>query len=411
MNCRYWFCLAVSLLPASAQPLASLVDEALRNNREILAAQKKYEAARQRPSQASSLPDPTLSLGYASNGPPWPGAGLGTNPTSNIGISVSQQMPAPGKRKLRGEIAQKEADAEFEAYLSVRLSVTERLKQAYHELHHANEGIASVKRSQELLGNILQISEARYTVGRATQQEVFKAQTQYSIFETQLLRYEQERASKEIEINALLNRPAGGHIEVPEEMAVGEFSASLDDLLAHARTQAPALAREQKLVERGQLSANLARKDYYPDYTVSAGYYNQGGMPPMWQARIDFQIPAYFWRKQRAAVTEQAFELSDARHGYEAADVAIQAQIREEYTVAETARKLIGLYEKSVSPEARLALESSLASYQTGATDFLSVFSNFMSVVEYELSYHEEIMQFHVALARLEEFTGMELDR
>jgi outer membrane protein TolC len=401
----------VSFVPAGAQPLASLVDEALRNNREILAAQKKYEAARQRPSQQSSLPDPTLSLGYASNGPPWPGAGLGTNPTSNIGFSVSQQVPFPGKRKLRGEISQKEADAEYEAYLSVRLNVTERLKQAYHELHHANEGVASVKRSQDLLRTILQISEARYTVGRATQQDVFKAQTQYSIFETQLLRYEQERTSKEIEINALLNRRSGGRIEIPEDMTEGELTASLDDLLAHARTRAPALAREQKLVERGQLSANLARKDYYPDYTVSAGYFNQGGMPPMWQARVDFQIPAYFWRKQRAEVAEQAFALSDARHTYEAADVAIQAQIREEYTVAETARKLIGLYEKSVSPEARLALESSLASYQTGAVDFLSVFSNFMSVVEYDLGYHEEIMQLHVARARLEELTGMELDR
>jgi outer membrane protein, heavy metal efflux system len=411
MSCRYWFCLAVSVIPASAQPLASLVDEALRNNREILAAQKKYEASRQRPSQESSLPDPTLSLGYASNGPPWPGAGLGSNPTSNIGFSIAQQMPYPGKRKLRGEIAQKEADAEFQNYLSVRLNVTARLKQAYHELHHATVSIDSVKRSQQLLRNILQISEARYSVGKATQQDVFKAQTQYSIFETQLLRYEQQRVSKEIEINALLNRPPGGHIEVPEEMLPGELTASLDDLIAHARTQAPALAREQKMVERGQLSANLARKDYYPDYTVSAGYFNQGTMPPMWQARVDFQIPAYFWRKQRAGVAEQAFALSDARHTYEAADVAIQAQIREQYTEADTARRLIDLYQKSVTPEARLALESSLAGYQTGAADFVSVFSNFMSVVDYELMYHEEIMQFHVALARLEEITGMELDR
>src|SRR5579871_6046834 len=99
MNCQYWFCLAVFVVPSQAQPLRSLVDEALRNNREILTAQKKYEAARQRPSQAGSLPDPTVSLGYASNGPPWPGAGLGTNPTSNIGLSVSQPVPFPGKRK------------------------------------------------------------------------------------------------------------------------------------------------------------------------------------------------------------------------------------------------------------------------------------------------------------------------
>ena len=56
MSLRYWFYSAAVALPAGAQPLASLVDEALHNNREILAAQKKYEAARPRPSQAASLP-------------------------------------------------------------------------------------------------------------------------------------------------------------------------------------------------------------------------------------------------------------------------------------------------------------------------------------------------------------------
>jgi hypothetical protein len=50
-----------------------------------------------------------------------------------------------------------------------------------------------------------------------------------------------------------------------------------------------------------------------------------------------------------------------------------------------------------------------MTSYETGALDFLSLFSNFMNVVEYELMIHEEVMQFHVALARLEELTGMPL--
>jgi outer membrane protein TolC len=405
---RYLLFFLALAAPAAAQPLPVLVEEALRNNREILAAQKRYEAARQRPSQAGALPDPTLSVGYTSNGGPWPVAGIGREATSNAGLSISQEMPFPGKRKLRGEIAGKEADAEFEQYLAVRLNVVSRLKQAYHELHHAATGIAFVKRYQDTLRNILRISEARYTVGRAAQQDVFKAQTQFSIFETQLLRYQQERDSKEIEIGALLNRPGAGRIEVPEEMAPGELTVTLDDMLAHARTQAPALAREQKMVERSELAANLARKSYYPDYTVSGGYYNQGGMPPMWQFRVDFKLPAWLG-KQRAEVGEQVFTASQARHDYEAADVGIQASIREEYTLAATSRKLIDLYEKSVIPEARLALESSIASYQTGALDFLSLFSNFMNVVDYELMSHEELMKFHVALAKLEELTGMEM--
>ena len=121
-----------------------------------------------------------------------------------------------------------------------------------------------------------------------------------------------------------------------------------------------------------------------------------------------FQSAGLLRRKQRAAVQEWEFAATGARHDYESEDVSIQARIREEYTAAETSRKLIDLYGKSVIPEAQLALESSIASYQTGALDFLSLFSNFMSVVDYELMYHEEIMRFHVALANLEEMTGGE---
>ena len=404
---RYLWIVALGLT-AQAQPLPELVEEALRNNREILAAQKKYEAARQRPAQQSSLPDPTVSLGYTSNGGPYPVAGLGRDLTSNIGIAVSQEVPFPGKRQLRGEIASKEASAEFEQYLAVRLNVIARLKQAYHELHHANVGVTFVKQYQELLRNILQISEARYAVGRAAQQDIFKAQTQFSIFQTQLLRYQQEQSSKQIEIDALLNRAQSGVIEVPEDMAPGDLTSTLEDLLADARSHSPALEREQKMVQRNQLAVNLARKDFYPDYTLSGGYFNQGGMPPMWQFRVDVKIPTWLG-KQRAALTEQAFTANEARHNYEAADVSIEAQIRNQFTVASTARKLIDLYQKAAIPQAQLALESSMASYETGTLDFLALFSNFMSVVDYQLMYHEEIMQFHVAVAKLEELTGTEV--
>ena len=232
---------------AGAQPLDSLVDEALRNNREILAAQKKYESARQRPPQASSLADPTVSLGYSSVLYPWPGAGLGREVTANVGAMVSQEMPFPGKRTLRGEIAAKEADATFDQYLAVRLSVVSRLKQAYHELHHDTVSVAFVKRYQDILRNIISVSEARYTVSHTAQQDVFKAQTQFSIFQTQLLRYEQQRTSKEIEIDVLLNRQAMGPIEVPLDMEPGDLPATLDEMLSHARTQAPLMAAARKI--------------------------------------------------------------------------------------------------------------------------------------------------------------------
>jgi outer membrane protein, heavy metal efflux system len=406
-----WMFLPVALCyPAMAQSLPVLVREASQNNREIIAAQKRYEAARQRPSMASSLPDPSVSFGYASNGTPLPGGGLGTNPTSNVGVMISQEVPFPGKLKLRGEIAEKEAEAQFQQYLSVRLSVVARLKMAYHELHHAYVSIDSIKLSQELLRTFMRVTEARYSVGRAAQQDVLRADTQYAILETRAVRLEGDKAARQAEILSLLNRPPGGEIEVPKDEDAAPLNAALEDLYAHARTEAPMLRREQKIVERSELSTNLARKEYDPDYTISGGYFNQGGMAPMFQARVDFKLPAYFWRNERAGVNEQVFALSEARHNYEASAQLLNARIKESYVTAQSARKLMDLYVKSVIPAARLALDSSMASYQTGALDALSVLTNFMTVVDYELNYHEERMRYVVALDKLEEMTGMELD-
>ena len=127
-------------VPLGAQgqlSLKELVEEARAHNQEILAAQKKYEGARQRPSQAGSLPDPVFSPGYNSNGNPLPGAGLGREATSMIGFTVTQEVPAPGKRRLRGDVAGKEADVLFQDYRMVELNVIARVKQSYAGLYHS----------------------------------------------------------------------------------------------------------------------------------------------------------------------------------------------------------------------------------------------------------------------------------
>src|ERR1700694_4932774 len=98
--------LAVSAMAQTVETrlnLRELTGEALKNNPEVVAAQKKYEATRQRPTQESTLPDPMISLGYNSVGKPLPGAGLGTDVLANVGVMASQEVPFPGKLKLKGE--------------------------------------------------------------------------------------------------------------------------------------------------------------------------------------------------------------------------------------------------------------------------------------------------------------------
>ena len=118
--------------------------EALAANPEIAAAEANAAAARERPAQARSLPDPMVSVGYQSSGNPLPGAGLGSEPTANIGVMASQSLPYPGQararmppsRRARRTRPRREIDA-------VRLSVAARVKEAYYRLAVHLRGVAT----------------------------------------------------------------------------------------------------------------------------------------------------------------------------------------------------------------------------------------------------------------------------
>jgi outer membrane protein TolC len=389
--------------------LRDLVSEALERSPEILAAQKKYEAAKQRPSQAGSLPDPTLSMGWNSNGNPLPGAGLGTDATSNIGFSVMQEIPAPGKQRLRSNIAQKEAAAQFQEMQSVELSVISRVKQAFFKLQHSDVARDVLERDRDVLKKLLSITEIRYAAGQAAQQDVFKAQIQLSLLEAKILQLDRERRLRAAELNSLLNRPPEAPIGKPGEPHIAPISKTLAEIQAAALETSPARMKDQAMTERAELAVNLARKDFYPDYALSGGYYNQGGLPAFYSFRADVKIPVYFRSKQRAALTEQTQVLSEARHAFQATAQSLNFRIADDYSSAETSLQLINLYQKTVIPQAKLAVDSALASYETGTVDFLSVLNNNAAALEYEMDYHEQMLNYHLALSRLEEASGLGL--
>ena len=95
-----------------------------------------------------------------------------------------------------------------------------------------------------------------------------------------------------------------------------------------------------------------------------------------------------------------------AQSTYESTRLSVQSRLQEDYQLASTSARLAALYRDTVLPQARLGLESSMTSYQTGAIDFLSVLTNFGSVLEYEMTYFDELASYHTAVSRLEEMTG-----
>ena len=260
-----------------------------------------------------------------------------------------------------------------------------------------------------MLTAILRVSEARYQVGRGMQQDVLKAQVQISLLEARRLQIEREkrtRAGRDQQPSRAscwiaLTQP-------PEPDLHAGMHGTLDAVLKAAQESSPTVLRDQKMIERSETAVRLARKDYFPDFTVNGGYYNMGSMPDMYMFRLDMNIPLQL-RKRRAAVTEQQANVEQARRSYAATGQSLAARIQDEWATAETSLQLVELYDKTVLPQTYLTLESSLASYESGGVDFLTVLNNYAMVFEYEMNRHEEMQNYHLSEARIEEMAGIDL--
>ena len=158
------------------------------------------------------------------------------------------------------------------------------------------------------------------------------------------------------------------------------------------------------------MAINLAQKEFYPDFGVGWDYMNRtSSQPEMFALRFTMNLPIFNKGKRRQAVEEASSTQASARHMREALRTELMFRVKEQYLQARASEELMALYAKGLVPQSTLALESALASYQTGALDFLSLISNFTSVLDYETAYYEELANYQKALARIQEITGVEL--
>src|SRR5258708_4712234 len=121
--------------PQPSQPvkLTDLLAEAERSNPQIQAARHGWDSAKQVPTQVSTLPDPQVVLQHVSVGSPRPFAGYTNSDFAYVGLGISQDFPYPGKLRLRGEIAKRDADVTQQRYESVRRAILAGVKMAYFQ--------------------------------------------------------------------------------------------------------------------------------------------------------------------------------------------------------------------------------------------------------------------------------------
>lgn len=394
-------------LSGSEVTVQQLVEIALAQNPAIKSAAERFQAQRARVPQARALPDPTISGGWMGHIAPFD---VQHNfPPSFRGLTVQEKFPYPGKLKLRGEIADRQAEASGWEAEHTRRQVVSEIKTAYYKYFYLTKAIAITKRNKNLLEKLESIAEARYRVGKGIQQDVLRAQIEVSRIDQKLIILEQQEKTAEARINTLLYRDPESPLPPPAPVTPPKFTTSLQELYQLAHANDPGLERGRRMVESGRDAVALAQKAYKPNFSVSYSYQQRPDLQDSNGFMVGINIPIFFRSKQREGVIEASHSLIGAERSLDARKTTVDFKIKQEYLAATASEKLMNLYSKAIVPQSSLALESAMSAYEVGKVDFVSMLDNFIYVLNYEVNYYQELSNFETALARLEPLVNRNL--
>lgn len=399
--------------PEGGDVLRSLVREAIERNPDLQASRFSAEAREQRILPAGSLPDPMLSLAFSNL--PVDDFALDKEPMTSRDIGFTQAIPFPGKLSLKEEVARLDAVQAADRSESLENMIRFRVKKDFFLLLENREVTRLVEKNKALLGEVLAVADSRYSVGKAPQQDLFKAQVEISRLENLLIALRKKRVELLSDLNTLRDRPVGTPVELPPAYPAPEMPQSEEDLLEIAMESNPDLKREAHAVEQSETALALARKQILPDFQIGAAYKFRedastgAERPDFVSANAMISLPLWHGRKQDKEVEAAIRDLSAAKSRYENGRNDLRNRIREITADIAAMRSSLSLFDTGLLPQARESVNSSLAAYQVGGVEFASVLIGEIALYQLEIDREKTAQNLGIRASQLELVVGKEL--
>jgi outer membrane protein TolC len=360
--------------------LEEYVRSALQRNPALLEAIARYRASLQKARQVTALPDPTFSFNQFIRS-----VETRVGPQLNT-FAISQKFPWFGKLDLKGQVAVKQAAARYQAFRAQERRVIAAVKRAFYELTYIDQALGINREEELLLDHYEQLSQAQYSQGDGLQQAIIKIQAELTQILDRNAVLTRQRASLVAQLNNLMGHVPEQSVPPLASPILPEVNLDLDLLYKLGELNRHELKGAMARIETEERAVELAKKDFWPDVTLSAGFINVGGrndlpgeaFPPpdngknAFSLSIGVNLP--IWRdKYNAGVLEATESAIAERHQYVAIRNEMEFSIRDQVVRLETLWDQLGLYEQVLIPQAEQTLRSSESVYETGQLSVLEL--------------------------------------
>lgn len=393
-------------LTGDALELEKVIAHAQEHSPAIQTAKNRLSAARKVPDQVSAYEDPTVSW-EAFNAP----ENFRIDQTDNNIIRLSQKIPFPGKLRLKGEIASKEAERMEAELKAVEIDIMAQLKKAYFDLWLTYQNLAVYRRNRELVAQFARIAEQKYAVGQVSQPDVLRAQVELTRLVNRVTTETLALGKAQARLNALLSRSPEAPLGTPQSPPPPAVPYAMAELEALALANRPELLAQIRALEKEGLAVDLARKAYYPNFEVSVARFENFRQRNGFGVGVSVSIPLAFKYKYDAGVGEATANRQAAQSELSRLRDLALFEVKQGLVETETALEQLNLFLHTHIPQAEQSLEASQISYQTGVLDFLSLIDSVRAVEQVHLEHLTAAANFEKAWAELERAVGQELSR
>ncbi|MES2521881.1 MAG: TolC family protein [Gemmatimonadota bacterium] len=354
-----------------------------RANPRIRAATELARGAAARVSGATKPPDPELQLGFMNYSLPR------LTPDESLGmrqLQLMQMVPLPGKLAAAGDAARARAQAAGARAADVRWDVRAATAMAFYERWSAGERIELARATRRLLEDAAAVATAKYRVGEGRQSDVLRARVEIARMDEEIIRMEVMAESARARLAAAVDLPESAVEGIPVLPVFPDTIPERSMLAALALRSRSMLAAGEADVRAAVADERLARRERWPDLQVGVQY-GQRAMPMgtdrMASLMVGASLPVFAGSRQRPMREEAAAMRAMTEAELRVMQADTRARVAEVHAELSRARRLGALYRTTVLPQAEAAAASALASYRSGAVDFMTVIENRMTVNRY----------------------------
>lgn len=331
---------------------------------ELIALQLEADAARERAAASGALPDPMARIEWRDVNNDM--AGRSTKYT------LIQPLPWWGKRDLKREAAEADADAAAAGSDAGWNELAARIKTAYALDYALARQLDLSREMADLLDRLAAISRNRYANGLAPQQDAIRARVERTALQTEIVQIENERHHALVRINGLLARPS--HAVLAEPRLQRPIPAQLDHaaLEQRLRAKSPSLFADVARIRAAEKNRDATYRNRYPDVALGVSPIQTGSRVSEWELMLEVNIPLQQGsRRSQERESERMLEAARARR--DAGANRLLTELAENVSGFESAQRIERLTRTELLPQAELTFQAALAGYENGKVDFATL--------------------------------------